>query len=334
MRAASLDRLLALLVVAMVVTGVATLRIGAPSGSWVFVLHAVLAGALGAAVAMKLHASVPRAVSGGRWTRLALGAIVSFVTVGALVAGYAWAASGRLLEAGSWTVLTLHAWLGLALVPLLALHLVPRRWRLLRPRDVVRRPVAAALSRRTLLLGSGVMASGVVAFAAAGILDGISGGRRRFTGSRWLPRDGVPPATTFLGDTPPNVDPAGWSIAVTGRVTRPTSLDVAALGALGTADLRATLDCTSGWAIDTTWRGTPLVAVLELAGAAPDASVEVRSVTGWTTTLSAPDVQRALIATHVAGVALPVGNGAPVRLVVPDHRGLDWVKWVTAIRAV
>jgi hypothetical protein len=334
MRPASADRLLALLVLGMVVTGLATLRVGAPSGSWIFVLHGLLAGALAAAVAMKLRASVPRAVSGGRWARLAFGAIVSFAAVGALVAGYAWAASGRLLEVGSWTVLTLHAWLGLALVPLLVLHLLPRRWRLLRPRTLARETPAAALSRRSLLIGSALAISGVVAVTVAATADRLSGGLRRFTGSRWLPRDGIPPVTTFLGDTPPSVDPIAWRIAITGRVTRPTTLDVAALEAFGTTDLRATLDCTSGWAIDTTWRGTPLAALLAHAGAAPDATIAVRSATGWATTLSATDARAALIATHVAGLQLGVGNGAPVRLVVPDHRGLDWVKWVTAIRVV
>jgi DMSO/TMAO reductase YedYZ molybdopterin-dependent catalytic subunit len=33
----------------------------------------------------------------------------------------------------------------------------------------------------------------------------------------------------------------------------------------------------------------------------------------------------------VAGVLLPGANGAPVRLVVPTRRGLDWVKWVSEV---
>ena len=55
------------------------------------------------------------------------------------------------------------------------------------------------------------------------------------------------------------------------------------------------------------------------------------SVTGWTATLTMDEARRAFLATGVAGVDLPAGNGAPCRLVVPDHRGLDWVKWVTEI---
>jgi hypothetical protein len=46
----------------------------------------------------------------------------------------------------------------------------------------------------------------------------------------------------------------------------------------------------------------------------------------------AEDGNPSQLATHVAGAPLALGNGAPVRLVAPDHRGLDWVKWVAEIR--
>jgi len=43
------------------------------------------------------------------------------------------------------------------------------------------------------------------------------------------------------------------------------------------------------------------------------------------------DLDEALLATHVAGESLPAVNGAPLRLVAPRRRGLDWIKWVTLI---
>jgi DMSO/TMAO reductase YedYZ molybdopterin-dependent catalytic subunit len=46
------------------------------------------------------------------------------------------------------------------------------------------------------------------------------------------------------------------------------------------------------------------------------------------------EARPALLATAVAGEPLGIGNGAPVRLVVPDRRGLDWVKWVTEVEVV
>lgn len=39
-----------------------------------------------------------------------------------------------------------------------------------------------------------------------------------------------------------------------------------------------------------------------------------------------------LLATHLAGGELPAANGWPCRLVAPDRRGLDWIKWVTEIQ--
>lgn len=329
---ATLDRLLAVLVGGVVVTGFSTLSAGAPSSAWLYVLHGMIAGALAAAIVLKLRAAVPRAVERNRWRRLAFASIVTFAAIGAIIGGYAWAMSGTLLTVGSWTALTLHAWFGLVLAPLVALHLLPRRWRLLRPGRRSTDRVAAAVSRRSLLVASGFVASGAAAYAIAAAADTALGGTRRFTGSRWLPRDTVPPTTTFLGDTSPAADPATWRVAVTGRVTRSMTFDVAALRELGVLELRATLDCTSGWAVDTTWRGTPLAAVLDAVGAPPDRPVIVRSATGWLSQLSATDARRAVLATHVAGRELPMANGAPLRLVAPDHRGLDWVKWVTEVR--
>jgi DMSO/TMAO reductase YedYZ molybdopterin-dependent catalytic subunit len=138
--------------------------------------------------------------------------------------------------------------------------------------------------------------------------------------------------TTFFGEGVPEVDTAAWRIRVSGRVERPADHDLASLAGLGEVDLSAVLDCTSGWALETAWRGTPVATLLDAAGVAAGTNVEVRSATGWSTSLPLAEARRALLATQVAGMPLALGNGAPVRLVVPDHRGLDWVKWVTEVR--
>ena len=38
-----------------------------------------------------------------------------------------------------------------------------------------------------------------------------------------------------------------------------------------------------------------------------------------------------LLATHVGGEPISPGHGAPVRLVAPNRRGFQWVKWVDRI---
>jgi DMSO/TMAO reductase YedYZ molybdopterin-dependent catalytic subunit len=95
------------------------------------------------------------------------------------------------------------------------------------------------------------------------------------------------------------------------------------------------LDCTSGWAMATEWSGVPLANVLDAAGVGDGArSIVIRSLTGWAARLTRSEAQTALLAGAVAGAPLPVANGAPCRLVVPDHRGLDWVKWVAEVEVV
>ena len=77
----------------------------------------------------------------------------------------------------------------------------------------------------------------------------------------------------------------------------------------------------------------PLRDVLERAGADPEArSVTVRSATGYWRRFSMEEARGYLLATHVGGEPLWHGHGAPVRLVAPDKRGFEWVKWVVSLR--
>jgi DMSO/TMAO reductase YedYZ molybdopterin-dependent catalytic subunit len=59
--------------------------------------------------------------------------------------------------------------------------------------------------------------------------------------------------------------------------------------------------------------------------------VTIRSATGWTASIPLADAAACLLATDVAGEPLPLANGAPVRLVAPNRRGLEWVKWVREV---
>jgi Oxidoreductase molybdopterin binding domain len=319
MRVATLDRLLAVLVAAIAGTGLLALKSGAPPSEWVFTVHGLLGGALLAATLLKIRRSVSPAVRAGRWRPLVLALVVTLAITGALVGGFLWVASGRLLVLGSWTVLTLHTWFGLVLVPLVVIHLLPRRWRVLRPELAAR----GGVTRRSVLVAGTFAVAGIAAFAFASTIERVLGGERRFSGSRWLPSGGVPPSTTFYGEGTPSIDAAAWRLTAGSK-----TFDLDGLRALGEVDITAVLDCTSGWALETGWRGVPLSAVIDL----PDrGSIRVRSVTGWSTVLTVDEARGALLATGVAGGALPAANGAPCRLVVPGRRGLDWVKWVDEV---
>jgi len=337
MSTATLDRLLAILIALQLATGLLTLRAGSPPAAPLFVVHGLLGGALAAAVLLKLRRSLPRAIAAGRWGAIALSMALALAVGLALAGGFGWVASGRIVWIGPWTILTLHVFAALALVPIAVAHLLPRRWRVLRlaPRRARLAAGQPLVSRRAALIVGAMAVAGALAWVGSNALDTLAGGLRRFTGSRWLPSGGVPPATTFFGEGAAPIDPSTWRLAVRGRVAHSLDLSLSDLAALGEVSQEAVLDCTSGWALRTPWGGVPLGAVLDAAGLSQRATrVVVRSVTGWYAELPVHEARAALLATAVAGRALPHGNGAPCRLVAPDRRGLEWVKWVTRIEVI
>jgi hypothetical protein len=334
MSTATLDRVLAVLVGAQLLTGLLSLRAGSPPTAPLFVVHGLLGGALALAVVLKVRRSLPHAIAARRWVAIAMSMGLFVAAAVALSGGFIWVASGRILSVGPWTVLTLHVLAALALIPILVAHLLPRRWRVLRlpPRRGAPGGAERPISRRAALSLGALAVAGVAAWVAGNALDALAGGLRRFTGSRWLPAGGVPPATTFFGEGAATIDPGAWRLAVRGRVAQPLDLSLSELAALGEVESEAVLDCTSGWALRTTWRGVPFGVVLDAAGLGQGATrVVVRSVSGWYAELPVDEARGALLATAVAGQPLPHGNGAPCRLVAPDRRGLEWVKWVTQV---
>src|SRR5262249_35016732 len=138
--------------------------------------------------------------------RVAFGLFLSAATIGALVAGFAWVASGRLLTVASWTVLTLHAWIGLVLVPITIVHLLPRRWRVLRLPSRGQR--AASATARGGGGGRGRDRRG--AAAGGGGAGGRGAGVPRARRGRALPRGGLPPVpwpALAAGGRPPPPPP-------------------------------------------------------------------------------------------------------------------------------
>lgn len=211
-----------------------------------------------------------------------------------------------------------HVGAALIAVPLLLVHVLRRR------RQRVRRSDA---SRRTLLAGALGLAG-----AGAGLvaLEGLAGVTRptrprTTTGSRRLNADAIP-ATIWLLDDIPRLDPAAHRVEVAG--TRWSVTDLAARA----RPVAARLDCTSGWYADAIWTAVPVADLLTADALAAASSLEVRSVTGYRRRFPVADAGALWLATGCQGRPLTVGTGAPVRLVAPGRRGFWWVKWVASIR--
>lgn len=235
-----------------------------------------------------------------------------------------------------------------------------------------RHPAAVSMTEprpvsRRVLLGSGVAA--VVAGAAAVAVGRVvAGGARAGAMARAafvVPKVAKPvvvPAGASLGiagvtpfivpnadfyriDTAlvvPQVDPAGWSLRVTGLVDREITLDWPTLLAKPMQESMVTLMCVSNEVGGTlngnaVWTGWPVRELLREAGVRPGADMVLStSVDGFTagTPLEAmTDDRDSLLVVAQNDQALLPEHGFPVRLVVPGLYGyVSATKWVTELK--
>jgi DMSO/TMAO reductase YedYZ molybdopterin-dependent catalytic subunit len=282
---------------------------------WVSERHAGVVvwahGAAGMAVIVLVwsKAGVIRRGMARRWPRVA-GSLVAAVCAAGLL-GFGLAHSAGVRDAGPLTALGWHITFALLLVPLVVAHLAAR--------PVL--PRRGDLTRAAFLRLAGFSAAAVAAKLA---FDRVLGARRAATGSL---EQASPAPTVWLDDSVPQIHSEAWRLRVGSR-----RLSLADLGRLPQHEWTCVLDCTSGWYARNRWRGV-LVSDLPLGVRPGISSIEVRSATGYSRRFDPSLADGLMIATHLDGVPLGSGNGAPARLVAPGRRGLWWVKWVSAVEA-
>jgi DMSO/TMAO reductase YedYZ molybdopterin-dependent catalytic subunit len=310
------------LVLVLIATGLLTALAGVPADAWVFVVHGVSALLFAVFLIWKFkrvaHRLRPANHEPGTWTSV----VTSGLALVALGTGIAWTWGAPVWIAGlSW--LTVHAIVGVLLAPALLVHL-QYRYRGLRRADIS--------GRRTALRYVVVTGIGGIVWWVQETIVGILWSARRFTGSR--ERGSLAgtsmPVTMWAADDPEPIDVEEWGLTIDGAVDSSTSLSYDQLDTSG--ELRATLDCTSGWYSIQDWRGHRVGDLLAARGVKAGARwVRFVSVTGYRWSLPIEEAEEALLATHVSGDRLDHGHGYPLRLVAPGRRGFQWVKWVQRV---
>lgn len=313
-------------VLLLVATGLLAWLVPAAAANALLVTHRVAGVGVVLVLAWKYgiaRRSVRRRTRGGVDVSLAVSGLASVALLLVLGLGLAWSIGivsyDRPLP---YSLLNVHVFVGVALVPLLVAH-AARRWE--------SRPAMADIGGRRVALRAFAVGLGAVVATAA--LDRVGLGRRP-TGSRAATAfsGNDYPLTIWAFDAVPAVDVATWRIRIDGEVDSPGVIGYEELLALPSTERDAVLDCTGGWWTEQRWRGVTLADLLARHGVRPSADrVDVVSLTGHAWSFPLGEADHLLIATHVGGDTLSSGHGYPARLIAPDRRGFQWIKWVSQV---
>lgn len=135
---------------------------------------------------------------------------------------------------------------------------------------------------------------------------------------------------------------ANWRLKVDGLVARPLSLSMAQVRSMPQRSQITRHDCVEGWSAIGKWTGVPLRLLLEHAGASDRARYAIFHCAddyGPMNYYESIDMIDALhpqtiMAWALNDVALPVANGAPLRLRVERMLGYKHAKYVDRIELV
>jgi hypothetical protein len=116
---------------------------------------------------------------------------------------------------------------------------------------------------------------------------------------------------------------------------RPFTLTLSEIEALPTVDRVIPLACVEGWSVSARWIGPTLLSLVERAGGSRRSTVHLTSVEANgiynNSRIFGPQLEQAILATHLNGERLTVDHGYPIRLIAPDRAGVLNTKWLKTV---
>jgi DMSO/TMAO reductase YedYZ molybdopterin-dependent catalytic subunit len=135
---------------------------------------------------------------------------------------------------------------------------------------------------------------------------------------------------------------ADWKLVVGGLVERPLELTLAQIRALPQRTQITRHDCVEGWSAIGQWTGPQLRLILEGAGLKPEARyivfhcADIYHGKPYYESVDMVDAfhPQTIVAHQLNGDALPVKNGAPLRMRIERQLGYKHAKYLQRIEAV
>jgi DMSO/TMAO reductase YedYZ molybdopterin-dependent catalytic subunit len=138
---------------------------------------------------------------------------------------------------------------------------------------------------------------------------------------------------------------ADYRLEVGGLIERPLALSLAELRALPSRTQITRHDCVEGWSAIAKWKGAKLSALLDLARPKPEARfvvficadpMDAEGIEFYYESIDMDDARhvQTILAYELNDTALPIANGAPIRLRVERQLGYKHAKYVMRIELV
>lgn len=151
-----------------------------------------------------------------------------------------------------------------------------------------------------------------------------------------FPSSAIEPEALIVNtfDFTPEIDPYRFRLTIDGEVNHPLSLSLADIEAMPLTTMTIRHICVEGWSAIVQWGGVKLRDLFALVQ--PSAQVKYvyfKSADGYYESwdLASALHPQTLLAYQKNGQALPVENGAPLRLASPIKLGYKQSKWITQV---